>query len=1600
MPQRQYTVDLNYNTGNTGQVINSIGQGLENITRVSGAAAIAVGAVGAAAATTFGVQGINNLREYGRNLDIIQGIFGATPEQFQRVEQAQASLAANTEFTIGTIQRSYENAARAGVSLADSNELIARALRLSTASATDADVVTRNLTATLRTFGLDITENAGRVSDVFTVAINNAALNLTDLTERMDRVGPIARALGIEFEEVVGAVQAAANVGVTGERAFTGLAIIMRELERDGRNLSRGLVPVLRELAAEQLSFTEQVELFGSEAAALGIALTDYVDDIERFTEQNRNAAGSTEELARAIEDNLDGSFRLLTSSYEALQINFFQRFEEDIRVVVDGANQIVLALAETPELLDQIFASLATFVGATGGLALLSSFGSVLTNSIVAPLTNLVTLNFSGLLANFASLGGTIAGIAGVGGAFGFALAQFRETFIESDSESVRTLGITLDAIVDSISELTGLSIPRLSDFTNDIDNTLDRLADFASEAILNSIGFIDTAATNLALFVDRTELLLRNTGLEAVVDGAVIGIAFAADNIINGVEAIAGVLNGASEIIENLSLPNAANRLYDGVLALADFFIGLPAAITSRLVSGASAEEAVASAVSGVTISPGGGAPPGTIPPPPPLTTQQPSRGFLFNASDATEEFIGNAIQTFNQVSGLEAASLYLTQRFPRTTDVISSFTQAEIPVISPFLREQAENIPFGFLLPTGSTADIVGGLTGAGITNRAIQTGRIPTRVTEADIVAARARIDAPPDSVSERLNVGPIGINPGTAGQAFDTLDPAAFTSFRGFDQFPNTPLGVRNFLGSSIAFPFQNIVRGFNQLRRFGGDVIQRLAPNRSFQTGFLDPEGELVGQSLVNRLFNRVVGQRNLEFRNPTAPRIRQRGDEFFFGDVGGLNQQDINEIFFLDQPAGTIPDAISAATDPNILARAREIIGERNPSQQALINNLILGRTRSAAAGNADLGGTFTADFSQSLLDIVLEDSFFARNEQAILAQVARAQSVDPNVRRVFGDIVQNIQPGQIQPGVLPNLDLNLGSVGDDFTTALDNLEARSPELIGQVVLNTIQNAISRGTVGGAVGSIGGVPGAALGAIASAASSIATDVGARAFRRGRQRDIATFRAGGGTEGARNFLFGQTGGTVEQIRQFGEALEGINLGSDFDEFLSFARSPDIQGRRTGLGGIQENLQQGLAPGQVTPELVDLPTQLTNNVEVAAVIQDLLDQGTSATDINRSLRSIADLNARALNRLRRQGREPIIEDIPSSRPPDEEILRQGPFQTRERITQPTEDVIRETVAGARRAGEELSQAAREGFVEGIGQDTLDEIRQDFSSLSNRFDNATREFTDPADPADRGIDYLLGPVSGRIRAGSRAVRAFFGSRGDRSNALTAALGGGTLGGFALLGSGEARAQEEDSQVLAEAVINGEVTPSEAQEADPTGFARTFPLTAAALSSTRGSIFTGRTTEELRQSIQRRRERLESGGLEAELRADIARREARQNLIRTSRIGTAPDIAFGGQGGFDQDLFAFDDRDPFLVPEISIADRLQRSIRAIERDISQSFASQTSSLLNLNRGPGFGTRIPPRSPEQLLGGDFALQQGAFSLENPFAAANLTSR
>ena len=318
--QKKYTDTLYKTTQQTGKAAKSqqtYSQRLKTAVGTLSRYAIAyqVLAVGQRLFKALTTDAVKEAVKFEKALANLGAVAGATKEEVVLLGENALKVAGSTKFTADEIVGLQTELSKLGFSAQDvvaSTQAIAF-----TAQALGAplNAVAEQTGKVINQFDLLI-EQAGFVGDVLVTSINNSALSFDSFGTAIQYVGPIAKNLGLTFEQTAGAMAVLADSGFTASRIGTGLRGIFTELGKTSADVEKSL----KDLAEQNISLSEAVDLVGKRNAAQLITLLKNIDAIDEGNSKYYQQGRALESAAKQA-NSFSGQMEILTSNFKEFQI-------------------------------------------------------------------------------------------------------------------------------------------------------------------------------------------------------------------------------------------------------------------------------------------------------------------------------------------------------------------------------------------------------------------------------------------------------------------------------------------------------------------------------------------------------------------------------------------------------------------------------------------------------------------------------------------------------------------------------------------------------------------------------------------------------------------------------------------------------------------------------------------------------------------------------------------------------------------------------------------------------------------------------------------------------------------------------------------------------------------------------------------------------------------------------------------------------------------------------------------------------------------------------------------------------------------------------
>lgn len=385
----------------------------------------AAGVVPMAAAT-------KRFADFDDAMRMVKAVSLSTEQQFQTLTDTAKMLGATTSYTAVEVAALMTELGRAGFTADEINVMTAAVMNLARATGTDAAMSAGIMSASLRQFDLDATQ-AARVADVLTLAANSTFNTVEGLGESLKYAGPVAKSLGMSFEDTAAILGTLGNVGIQGSEAGTALRRLSVISAATGKDLKdifgisntdatgamKPLVQIMGEIgkAVENMPLTERVSKMNEAFGLLGITsatvLSNAAVDTVKLAEELRKAGGTAANAAKEMDAGLGGAFRIIMSAAEGVAIELGNAISEPLQQAVKFGSDflsIVVQLIKRNKESVIWFSKVALAVGAVGaGLVAIGLSFSAL-SVVVGGFASAITFAVATLTAIGAIIGATLS--------------------------------------------------------------------------------------------------------------------------------------------------------------------------------------------------------------------------------------------------------------------------------------------------------------------------------------------------------------------------------------------------------------------------------------------------------------------------------------------------------------------------------------------------------------------------------------------------------------------------------------------------------------------------------------------------------------------------------------------------------------------------------------------------------------------------------------------------------------------------------------------------------------------------------------------------------------------------------------------------------------------------------------------------------------------------------------------------------------------------------------------------------------------------------------------------------------------------------------
>lgn len=349
-----------------------------------------------AALATLAIGGLAySVNEYRNFEDVmlkVKGIIQASEEEYQQLIDLTKSLGATTRYTSAEAAQGLEFLALAGLNTNDALAALPVTLNLAQAAAislgASADIVTNIMAG----YGIAI-KDLEKTADVLTATFTNSNTNLEELGQAFKYVGPVAKTLGLDIEEVAAALGVLADGGYKADMGGTALRNILIALVSPTRDFEK----LAGKLGIDVGALANQVDLTATTLKALGVNAKDSSgnlrplpdimdqlragldkipgsadqaailmdafgkrggpqmaallnqgsDSVRELEEKIRGLGGVTGDIAKQMESGIGGALRELRSGFQAMTLEIGAAGSSQIDPAIRGLTELFRAVAD-----------------------------------------------------------------------------------------------------------------------------------------------------------------------------------------------------------------------------------------------------------------------------------------------------------------------------------------------------------------------------------------------------------------------------------------------------------------------------------------------------------------------------------------------------------------------------------------------------------------------------------------------------------------------------------------------------------------------------------------------------------------------------------------------------------------------------------------------------------------------------------------------------------------------------------------------------------------------------------------------------------------------------------------------------------------------------------------------------------------------------------------------------------------------------------------------------------------------------------------------------------------------------------------------------
>lgn len=298
----------------------------------------------------------------------VQALSGATKEEFNSLSETARYWGQTTQFSASECADALGYMALAGWNSAQMTDALPSVLNLSAAGAMDLAQASDMVTDVLSAYGMTA-KDAGLFSDQLAYAQANTNTSAQQLGGAFQNCAVMAHSFGQDARTTTAMLGMLANEQLKGNMAGTAMSAVFRDMSAkmkdgaisigqtkvavtDANGNFRNMIDILKDIegATDGMSDSQKTAALATtftadSTKAMNILLNEGSKKTEDFARALDGCAGTAEEMAKVMNDNLEGDLKSMNSAIEDVQISIEEALAPALRGCVQMFTGIVIAI-------------------------------------------------------------------------------------------------------------------------------------------------------------------------------------------------------------------------------------------------------------------------------------------------------------------------------------------------------------------------------------------------------------------------------------------------------------------------------------------------------------------------------------------------------------------------------------------------------------------------------------------------------------------------------------------------------------------------------------------------------------------------------------------------------------------------------------------------------------------------------------------------------------------------------------------------------------------------------------------------------------------------------------------------------------------------------------------------------------------------------------------------------------------------------------------------------------------------------------------------------------------------------------------------------